>query len=352
MRILNRLRRDEEGAVLVWVVIMMVALLGMGAIAIDAGYGFAVKRETSTAADASALAGAHAAAQKYTGNGCAGVVSEAESVANDMVDANDLPGEPTSNPAATCDSTHITVSMDAKTVVPTFLGPIIGTDSMAPHSSATAEVVGTYGGLRPLSICGNDAGFSSGIPGPGVHQTVYPKSSSIADQGTCGGASGNFGPVRFPDGNGSTPDLARWIRDGYTGADPLSIPGPIDGNTGAGFNQQVTGELDKLIADNTIILLPVYSGWSDAGGNGNNAKVDSVGVVSVRLCGYATSHKASDVGMTNDCWDQAKFLDPAQTPQDNPKFVFQWEYVDYVAPYVSGGTCPISICTPAVRLVK
>lgn len=349
MRILSRLRRNEEGAILVWVALLMVVLLGMGAIAIDAGYAFAVKRETSTSADAAALAGAHAAAQKYIDNGCTGVEAEAESVARDMVDANNLPGEVTRDPDANCDNTHITVSVDAKAKIPTFLGSILGVDSMTPGSSATAEVVGSYGGLRPLSVCEND--FPAGGLVEGVtYQTVYPQSSSSS--GTCGGASGNFGFVEFPDGGGSTGDLIDWIENGYTGSEPITIPGPLDGNTGAVGNW-IKDPLNGLINDtndpskDVIISLPSYKTWGP--GSGGNAVVNTTGVISVKLCGYSLNGSTVVKKDTNNCWDQAKF--DADTTH-NPKLVFQWQYVKYVAPYVSSGTCPLDVCVPTVRLVK
>ena len=56
MRSLTRHDQDERGAVLVWVALMLVVLLGIGALVIDVGALYAERRQLQNGADAAALA--------------------------------------------------------------------------------------------------------------------------------------------------------------------------------------------------------------------------------------------------------------------------------------------------------
>lgn len=51
-------RSNDSGATLLLMILMMVAFLGMAAVAVDLGFAYAVKRQLSSTADAAALAGA------------------------------------------------------------------------------------------------------------------------------------------------------------------------------------------------------------------------------------------------------------------------------------------------------
>src|SRR5215470_9385094 len=54
----RRLRADEKGVVLVFVLVMMTVMLGMLALVVDIGNARQVRRQAQTASDAAALAGA------------------------------------------------------------------------------------------------------------------------------------------------------------------------------------------------------------------------------------------------------------------------------------------------------
>ena len=56
MRSLTRNHDDDRGAVLVWVALMLVVLLGIGALVIDVGALYAERRQLQNGADAAALA--------------------------------------------------------------------------------------------------------------------------------------------------------------------------------------------------------------------------------------------------------------------------------------------------------
>jgi Putative Flp pilus-assembly TadE/G-like len=58
MRLLRRIAREERGAMAITVALLLPALLGVGALAVDVGNWYVHKRELQTQADAAALAGA------------------------------------------------------------------------------------------------------------------------------------------------------------------------------------------------------------------------------------------------------------------------------------------------------
>src|SRR6187401_1591057 len=73
----------DEGAVMVWVALMMVVLLGAGAIVIDIGALYAEKRQLQNGADAAALA----VAQDCANGSCSGYAARADTYAD--LNAND-----------------------------------------------------------------------------------------------------------------------------------------------------------------------------------------------------------------------------------------------------------------------
>ena len=75
----SRIRRDDAGAVIVFVALMMVVLLGMGALVIDVGQLYAERRELQNGADAAALA----VAQDCAGGDCLDEATTADTYADD-----------------------------------------------------------------------------------------------------------------------------------------------------------------------------------------------------------------------------------------------------------------------------
>lgn len=61
----RRLRKNEEGQVLVFVAMLMFALLGFSALVIDVGYFYVEKNQLQNAVDAAALAGVIVADEEH-----------------------------------------------------------------------------------------------------------------------------------------------------------------------------------------------------------------------------------------------------------------------------------------------
>lgn len=180
-RNLMRPEGREDGAVLVWMALMMVVLLGVGALAVDLGYGYAVKRQLSSTSDAAALAGAQEAGLKFNSPSVGGCTTALQALvvtaANDNYTANHPQGSDgnptvqmscytkdgtlvtptaTANPAPV---TRVSVKVTSRSTLGTFLGRVFGVTSLKPSATATAQVFGSQvlTGLRPFLVCLNDA---------------------------------------------------------------------------------------------------------------------------------------------------------------------------------------------------
>lgn len=363
MRVLNKLRRDEEGAILIWVALMMVMLLGFGAIGIDVSYAYAVQRETSNSADAIALAGAQAAAPLVDEGGCTPAAeSAAEAAANDMALSGSLDADATDVvPDAQCQADgSLNVKVDVDTTVDTFLGSVIGVDTMNPGASATAEVAGfPSGGLRPLSLCTDTFFDWENVDTNTTFQSDLDHPWHNTD--SCGGSPGNFGWIGFDSTSNST--VIDYMEDGYPGVIPDD--GWVFGQTGNDLSRANAMEAaaDNLIENETIIQLPVISaaGWD---GNGHWAQAHVEGVVDVVLCAYAPKNSAPVP--TNSCFDLDTWRDSDWTndsnlkvtggPNPKPDLIFQWKFVDYTPAisYAGGTTCDPELlgCETKIRLVK
>lgn len=344
------------------VALMMVALLGVGALAVDLGLSYAVKRQLSATADAAALAGAQAAGREYSrlhpqGGGCtAAVVGEVTAVVNAAVAQTYVANAPqgstgTPTPAITCSGSNINVQVDTSSDLDTILGRVLSVTTMSPDASATAQVSGSpaYGGLRPFAVCIDD--YPDSFADAAVtNQTIFAQAPKLMV--TCNGnPPGSWGVVDFDGGSNPTGDIEDWTENGYPG--PVKIPSPplLPGDPGANINP-ISDELDSIVGK--TVLLPVASKWEETGGN--NAAFTAVGVLSARICGWGQKGKVgmTDSAMADSCWS-APTWDAAP---DKAKLVLQWRYTDYVSSYISTGNgsaaCPLSQqgCLPATRLVE
>ncbi|MDZ4166083.1 MAG: Tad domain-containing protein [Coriobacteriia bacterium] len=145
-----RLMKDDEGATAVTVALVMFVLVLFAALAVDVGYGYSVRRQLQTAADAAALAGCRVLADKGTN-------AEVLAVAEDYADRNAVaPGDGLSmleDPPDTevgADYVQVTVMKDA----PLFFGRILGSESAYVQASARARIAYLTGlkGIVPWGV--------------------------------------------------------------------------------------------------------------------------------------------------------------------------------------------------------
>lgn len=381
-------RTGDEGAVLVWIGLLITVIIGFGALAVDFGSAYAVKRSLSVTADSAALAGAQEAGLRYKDFGCgSSLTSAAVSAAQANYAVNAPPGGPSALSAAdvtvNCSNQAVTVRVNTSATLDTFLGQAVGFTSMSPGATATAEVFGAQqqGGLRPFTICLADALVSLDLL---THQSIYQNHNASGEPAySCTtfsptAAPGNWGLAHFGLG-GSTPTLRCLILHGYgpdcggsaTGIDLGSPQTPEDpeqavaspGNTGNTFN--INDQLDTLVGE--VILLPVGDRWA---GPGNNATYQGLGGLPVKLCGWVMPKPNGTIDDSNTgggCWSSSlysqaearmKLKNSDPLALKDVSLVLQWQLVDeWVTSYLGQSTsdrCRLNqaTCIATVRLVE
>jgi Flp pilus assembly protein TadG len=207
---LNRLRRrgqDESGVVLVLVAIMMVAILGMAALAIDVGSFYQAQRQAQAAADAGALA----ASQDLPGSAASALTDGTTYATTNYPGATATVSTPYNG-----SSSQVKVTVNATT--PSFFGRIFGITKANVSASAVA---GETASGSPAAIfayddtCGSSNGLLLGtnggltVPG-GVHSN-----GSI----TASNTGATYGPSTYggPNGCSFNPNSGACVNS-YNGA--------------------------------------------------------------------------------------------------------------------------------------
>ena len=166
--------RSERGQSLVVMVIFMMSLLGMAALAIDAGSWYQDKRHLQNDADAAALAGAAA----FT-------TSSATNTATANFNKNKLTGETASITTPAYDTIQVTTSYNASA----FFAKLFGTSTVTVTASATAKIQGIGSAQHHVSpYVVTVASYNSGLG-----TTLF----------NCD-ASGNCGTVDLPTSDNTT----------------------------------------------------------------------------------------------------------------------------------------------------
>lgn len=300
MRRIEPTDRKERGAAGVLVAVMMLVLVGAGAMAVDVGQIYAERAQLQNAADAGAMA---AAQQCHAAGGCTD--AQALSWAAEMSGPNSNDG------ATTVDSVDLSVPNEVTVVTSTrngtsgagFLTKMFSSALNAPavtvgaHATAAIEPIG---GATAFPLAISDCQYDlSGAEVTGDIQLIKYKPGS----GTCTSTAGHV----IPGGFG-------WLD--HTGGPCLATTDAEDTiptDTGANFpgacDATVTAWKNTLEAGGTVeTTFPVYD---DAGGTGHGGWFHIRGYATFRIIGWAFSGGGSPkvfretmpwVGdATNDC---------------------------------------------------
>ena len=263
--------RNERGQTLVISVLFLVVLCGMAAAVLDVGSWFRAQRAAQAAADASALAGAHAlpydpglattyVTQYATKNdgGLHNVTFSSKTVANDTV--------------------HVRIRRAA----PGFFAKVFGISSVTVSARASAKAANLSSARwvapivvnekHPMLTCTPRPCF-----GAGTELDYYHLKTSGAQ--TDGAGSFGFINLDPSDPNPGTSTMGDWIRKGFSGYMEL---GNYEARTGNPFSSSSIGDsLSDRIG--TEILFPVYRKLT---GTGSSAKYEIVGWVGFHLTGF------------------------------------------------------------------
>jgi hypothetical protein len=350
--------RNRKGTVLILTMFMMVALMGLLALAVDLGYLMMVRSEMQRTADAAALAAGWDLIdeQVLSGNGNPGWCVEnaratAGSYAGFNLVCNDGPGlafedmvaghianpfEPNAQMTYEDPSRFNTVwvrirkSTEQNGAIPLYFARALGFDSSTGEAQATATFINNIAGFQspsspeawnpmvlPFTMdeptwcsrlqVGQDDWYWNGeemIRGcDGICElNLYPRSRDD-------GPPGNRGTVDLGGHNNSTCDIARQILTGLSAEDLAYHGGKLEIdfeqcgtelNGDTGISAAVKDELESIIGQKRII--PIFNTVSNPGDNAiyNIVRWAGIRICEVKLTG-AMKHKRVIVQPANVC---------------------------------------------------
>jgi hypothetical protein len=254
---LRELDRAQKGQALIMFMAALAGLMACMALLIDGGNAYVQRRVTQKAADAGAMAGAHALALGQ-GELQAIVAATEYATAHNDADSADV----------TIDAMDETVTVIAHRSVATFFAGVIGQPQVqvvARASASFAPVGALPDGVSPIAVHWQDYEF-------GQTYDIF-----------AGGGPGNFGWLGW-DGCTDSDCLCDNLVDPvnsqtYTNPyDPddhvLSTGDWVPGSTGVATASCIKDKLDALIATQTPITLMV---WDQAQGEGSSCEYRMVG---------------------------------------------------------------------------
>lgn len=306
---MNRLHRDENGATgAVVLFVLLFALLPAGAVAVDLGNVWQVRRVAATATDAASLAEARQqslADPRPPGEYNCGTdwSSLLHTNVPDRVVPADHAGGLEGNSSCVV---HVTgpgtgyVLVEAALQADTFFARMFGRGAqLVPASSGAMYGFATaVDGLRPLAFCQNDPHIAAWIDGetadddPLLHteqgwHRVWIRSTA---ETACGGANnGNWGRLDFNGGGGGEQEFEDVLLNGFWEFsvavgdcnDDNAIPGePCPTEPG----DPPAGAIRQLCEDETEFWAVVFS--STVGGSGNTTQYVVSGFVPLRIRGF------------------------------------------------------------------
>ncbi|KRE79695.1 pilus assembly protein TadG-related protein [Arthrobacter sp. Soil763] len=277
MRRLIDKREKERGAAGVLVAVMMLVLIGAGAMAVDVGQIYAERAQLQNAADAGAMA---AAQQCHRAPG--DCTAQALTWAQDMTAGNSNDG------ATTVDSVDLAVPGQVTVATSTrngtsgagFLTQLFASALNAPPVTVGARataVIEPLGGATAFPLAISDCQYDlSGAEESGDIQLIKYKPGT----GTCTSTSGHV----IPGGFG-------WLDDGGACTATTDSGDIASTDTGASFPGSctaiVTAWRDTILAGGTVeATVPVYD---DAGGTGHGGWFHIRGYATFKIIGWAFS---------------------------------------------------------------
>ncbi len=286
---------DERGAVSVLMALLVVPLLGVGALVLDVGALVQERRELQSGADAAALAVAKDCAGSL---GCGAYTATAD----DFADANALDLD--SNIDEVCGDPELPACTDPPTVPEGVLGYVRVIDSTQEVSSGTNQI--TYGLARvfgqtgatvrasavaawgpvgsattiPLTFSQCELEFlleagggpQAGPPFTGNPQVIFFHDGPTSDDGDPCDTTVNESGSDLPGGFGwldADENCEAEIENGDTVSDDPGVEAPSDCDPSEWLNQ--------------TLLIPIYDTLS---GTGNNGQYHIIGFAAFYLTGY------------------------------------------------------------------
>lgn len=301
-------RERDRGAIAVITAIVIVALIGLGAVAVDVGQIYAERGQLQNGADSAALG----VAQQCYQAPASCTVAQATSWAQPLVNGNANDGKTTVQSVDLSVSNQVTVTtttLDGSTNAG-FLTPLLrrafnaGPITVAAQATAKWGPPGSGGGF-PLALSNACFDLSSGATSGQLQTFSYKPgngSNSTPTNMTCTNASGQSAPGGWGWLQQTSTCEVNTTAGGTVGSDTGNNPANACYSTLQGWmtTLQSGGEVD--------VQFPVFS---QAAYNGNNAQYTILGYATLKVIGwqfsgtgnspYTYHSSVSDVGQTLAC---------------------------------------------------
>lgn len=289
---------DERGQAAVITVMFMATLLGAVAMVLDVGSWYREQRDTQSDADAAALASAQALPDD---------LGQASALASQYLDKN-LAGAGRaisfSTTTVPSDTVTVTVNRDA----PGFFSKLFGIDSVNVHATAKARAGGLHAAKWVAPIVVNikhpdlNCSIANGKPVPCFGRPTQIDLEHLHHPGS-GTAAGSFALINLDANNtGSVgaSTIGEWIVRGY---DQYMELGNYNSVPSAMFNDShVKGSMDSRMADDPVLLFPIYDRIT---GSGSGAEYHVVGWVAFHVTAYNANGSSGKVNgyFTQVIWE-------------------------------------------------
>jgi Flp pilus assembly pilin Flp len=272
---MQRLMKDERGAVAIIVALVMVVMLGFAALAVDVSAMWAEKRQLQNGADAGSLAVAQTCAK--TPASCS--MAMAGTTAQSYAGLNRTVGSPT---ASIVSLTAGSVTVQASDPHENWFAQVInGGNSSTVNAQATAKWGGpSAGGSFPLAFSVCEWGWQAGGPDSTTKHLILTSKTSPSPN--CTGPSG----LQVPGGFG-------WLASAATAACGTSsmINDWVGSEPGNNPSKGCTQAYFQSLLGKTI-LVPIFG---EQTGTGNGAQYRIYGYAAFKFTGYffGSSFKSS-----------------------------------------------------------
>ncbi|MDI3211508.1 pilus assembly protein TadG-related protein [Arthrobacter sp. AL12] len=337
MRRLRHRVDKEEGATGVLVAVMMLAMIGAGALAVDVGQIYAERAQLQNAADAGAMA---AAQQCHKAGGC----SDAQALqwAKEMTGGNSNDGATTVHSVDLSVPNQVTVATSTLNGTNGFLTKMFASALNAPPvtvgARATASMAPPTGGSGfPLAISDKCFNLST------ASDTSQVQKISYKPGGTCTGPSG----TQIPGGWGwldqSSPCEATTVMGtNEMGSDPGNNPP-------TGCAAILDGWKATVLAGGEVnVAFPIFE---DATNQGQNGTFSIIGYATFKIWGwkfgnnhqYEFRNTASDPGMTSAL---------ACAGGNNRCIIGQFVKFESIDSWTGGGGTGEDLGTVDIKLIK